>query len=111
MFSWQRSRSWRLSRGRFNRVLWISAVLFMAVKYLSIGVQAIPNVFAYGLLLSLASSVGLVVNAVAMTVFYFNCRALHENLDLFLLAERGRGQAGGPAPAALDGVAEGAANA
>lgn len=87
-------RSYRLSRGRFNRVFWVSALLYIAVSYLSLGVQAIPNVFAWGVLTSLAVGVSIVVEAVAMTVFYFNCRALHENLDLFLLAERGRALAG-----------------
>lgn len=102
-------RSYRLSRGRFNRVMWISAVLYLAVSYLSIGVNAIPNVFAYGLLTSIAASAGVVVEAVAMTVFYFNCRALHENLDIFLLAERGRALAGA-ATGAGTGAATGGAN-
>lgn len=82
-------RSFMLTGGQTRKVLALSAALCLITLFLNAGFAMLPNVWAYGMLTAVAAAVTTAVTVTVQTVFYFGCRACHEDLDIVLLARAG----------------------
>ncbi|MDR0867526.1 MAG: hypothetical protein LBP75_03495 [Planctomycetota bacterium] len=81
-------RSARLTKSRVSRGLWLMFLGSVISIFPTAAINCIFNAGALGVLSALAQGFALLITTAFATVYYFSCRAAHENLDILLLVEK-----------------------
>lgn len=80
-------RSSALTKGRLSRFFWVLTVTWIISSFVIGGAYSIPGGWITMAVVSLVAAIPEVFSCCVQVVFYFNCRCVHENLDIVMLSE------------------------